>query len=334
MLAVVLADYEKHDLPSREQWWMEIGAILKVTSSDIAPQAEIDFVAEPAARVLVPRSQPALEGFDSQLQLAPPNPNLHDKFGQLRISRLRQHFSRVAQVEALAAQRKFLHWELCFSDVLARRGSFDLVLGNPPWVKVGWNEAGILGERNPLFAIRKISASDLATLRAEAFLHFDGLKAAWTSELEEAEGTQAFLSAVQNYPLLKGSQTNLYKCCLPLAWRLVGTRGVTALLHPEGPYDDPHGPDLREAAMSRLRAHFGFINELAASSADVHHRTKFGVNVYGPPRWLQLSTTWRTYLPQRPSTFAICMIALVPSKGSRPKRVNGILPAIEIGSSS
>ena len=274
---------KSNDLPSREQWWMEVGAMLEGNIVDIAPQAEIDFVAEPAARVLVPRSQPALEGFDSQLQLAPPNPNLHDKFGQLRISRLRQHFSRVAQVEALAAQRKFLHWELCFSDVLARRGSFDLVLGNPPWVKVEWNEAGILGERNPLFAIRKISASDLATLRAEAFLHFDGLKAAWTSELEEAEGTQAFLSAVQNYPLLKGSQTNLYKCCLPLAWRLVGTRGVTALLHPEGPYDDPHGPDLREAAYGRLRAHFGFINELPLF-ADVHHRTKFGVNVYGPPR--------------------------------------------------
>jgi hypothetical protein len=45
-------------------------------------------------------------------------------------------------------------------------------LGNPPWLKVEWNEAGILGERNPVFAVRKISASDLAKLRAEAFAHF------------------------------------------------------------------------------------------------------------------------------------------------------------------
>ena len=67
----------------------------------------------------------------------------------------------MTQVEALAARRRFLHWELCFADVLARRGGFDLVLGNPPWIKVEWNEAGILGEKNPLFAIRKFSASEL-----------------------------------------------------------------------------------------------------------------------------------------------------------------------------
>jgi hypothetical protein len=66
-----------------------------------------------------------------------------------------------------------LHWDLCFADILLQRGGFDLILGNPPWLKVEWNESGILGERNPVFAIRKISASDLTkAARSEAF---DGL---------------------------------------------------------------------------------------------------------------------------------------------------------------
>lgn len=112
-------------------------------------------------------------------------------------------------------------------------------MGNPPWLKVEWNEAGILGERNPVFAVRKISASDLAQLRAEAFAQFPGLQADWTDELQEAEGTQNFLNAMQNYPLLKGVQTNLYKCFMPLAWSLTSAQGVAGLLHPEGPYDDP-----------------------------------------------------------------------------------------------
>ena len=77
---------------------------------------------------------------------------------------------------------------------------------------VEWNESGVLGERNPVFAVRKISASDLAKLRAEAFNSFPGLKADWTDELQEAEGTQNFLNAVQNYPLLEGMKANLYKC--------------------------------------------------------------------------------------------------------------------------
>ena len=99
---------------------------------------------------------------------------------------------------------------------------------------------------------------------------YPGLQDAWTAELEQAEATQNFLNGTQNYPLLKGMQTNLYKCFLPLGWRLSGSHGVAAYLHPEGPYDDPKGGALREALYPRLRAHFQFINELQLF-AEVHH---------------------------------------------------------------
>lgn len=296
------------DLPSREQWWMEVGAILEGNVVEMETQRGLDLMptAPEAPQVLVPEVQPAFEGFETQLPLSQPTggakpPNLHDKFGQLRISKLRQHFARVAVVEGIAEQRRFMHWELCFADVLlgARSGAdgrpgggFDLILGNPPWLKVEWNEAGILGERNPVFAVRKISASDLAKLRAEAFTQFPGLQADWLQELEEAEGTQNFLNAVQNYPLLKGVQTNLYKCFMPLAWGLGSVQGVAGLLHPEGPYDDPKGGNLREAVYARLRRHFGFVNELQLF-AEVDHHTKYSVNIYGTaqtaPRFDQLA---------------------------------------------
>ncbi|WP_300554534.1 class I SAM-dependent DNA methyltransferase [Limnohabitans sp. Rim8] len=274
-------------LPSREEWWLEVGAILEGNIVDIGQQPGLDLIpTEPEApQVIFPEVQGSLDGFETQLPLsqAADQPNLHDKLGQLRIGKLRQHFPRIALVEAVATNRKFMHWELCFADVLLQRGGFDLILGNPPWLKVEWNESGILGERNPVFAVRKISASDLAKLRAEAFDQFAGLQQAWTEELQEAEGTQNFLNAVQNYPLLKGVQTNLYKCFMPLAWNLNSAKGVSALLHPEGPYDDPKGGGLREALYSRLRRHFQFVNELALF-AEVHHLTKYSVNIYGPPQ--------------------------------------------------
>ncbi|MBP7544619.1 MAG: class I SAM-dependent DNA methyltransferase, partial [Acidovorax sp.] len=255
---------QSHALPSREQWWMEVGAILEGNVIDVTPQAGFDFqpgTPTSAQTVVIPEVQPSLDGMETQLPLAQAAaPRLHDKLGQLRISKLRQLFSRIAVVEGIAAQRRFMHWELCFADVLLGAGpgaagragaGFDLILGNPPWLKVEWNEAGILGERNPVFAVRKISASDLAKLRAEAFAQFPGLQADWLQELEEAEGTQAFLNAVQNYLLLKGVQTNLYKCFMPLAWGLASAQGVAGLLHPEGPYDDPKGGALREAIYAR-----------------------------------------------------------------------------------
>lgn len=284
---------QSHALPSREQWWMEVGAILEGNVIDVTPQSGFAFqpgTPTSAQTVVIPEVQPSLDGFATQLPLAESAaPRLHDKLGQLRISKLRQLFGRIAVVEGIAAQRRFMHWELCFADVLLGAGpgaagraggGFDLILGNPPWLKVEWNEAGILGERNPVFAIRKISASDLAKLRAEAFAQFPGLQADWLQELEEAEGTQAFLNAVQNYPLLKGVQTNLYKCFMPLAWGLTSAQGVTGLLTPEGPYDDPNGGGLREALYQRLAAHFQFQNEFKLFP--IGNRNKFGINIYGP----------------------------------------------------
>jgi hypothetical protein len=272
------------DLPSREQWWMEIGAVIEGNIVDVAAQPTINFASEPEVDVLIPNPQPTLQGFDSQLRLATVGADaaLHDRLGQLRISRVRQQFPRVAVVEAVAIIRRFMHWELCFSDVLSRRGGFDLVLGNPPWIKVEWNEEGILGETNPIFAIRKISASDLMKLRSDAFDQFVGLQAAWTAELEEAEGAQNILNATQNYPLLRGVKANLFKCFVPLGWRLVGLRGVVGYLHPEGPYDDPDGGRLREALYPRLRCHFQFQN--AFKLFPIAHRMKFSINVHGPSR--------------------------------------------------
>jgi hypothetical protein len=102
-----------------------------------------------------------------------------------------------------------MHWELTFADIFSQRGGFDLVLGNPPWLKVEWNEAGILGEAKPLFAIRKFSATELAPERAKAFDEFPRLQADWTAELEEAEATQNFLNGTQNYPLLRAESQPL-----------------------------------------------------------------------------------------------------------------------------
>jgi hypothetical protein len=112
---------ESSRLPSREEWWMEVGAILEGNVVDIAPQTTLDLMpAAEAPQVLVPGVQPTFEGFETQspLQHAADLTNLHDKFGQLRIKRLREHFPRVPVVESIVALRRFMHWELCFADVL------------------------------------------------------------------------------------------------------------------------------------------------------------------------------------------------------------------------
>ena len=59
-------------------------------------------------------------------------------------------------------QQHFHHWELIFSEILgpAIEGQvepphgFDLMFGNPPWMKVTWNDAPLLSEYDPLLGVR------------------------------------------------------------------------------------------------------------------------------------------------------------------------------------
>ena len=81
------------------------------------------------------------------------------------------------------------------------------------------------------------------------------------NEYESMSGIQNFLNAVENYEALKGQQTNLYKCFIPLVYMIGNNKAVSALLHPDSVYDDPEGGALRENIYSRLRKHFMFANE-------------------------------------------------------------------------
>lgn len=273
------------DLPDRDAFLMEIGLLLSGDIRETSPvQAEMDFStpAKEGAAAFGGQINLPMDGAQIQLGLGDvqtEKPRVTNRQGQLRIESLFKHFPRLLLVHELAEHHHFFHWELTFADIFARRGGFDLILGNPPWIKVEWQEAGVLGDFNPLFVLRNFSAAKLAKEREAAFGKWPALRQAWFAELEQAEGTQSFLNAVQNYPLLKGMQTNLYKCFLPQAW-MVGRRdGVSGFLHPEGIYDDPKGGIFRAAVYQWLRAHFQFHNELSLF-AEVDHHMKFSINIF------------------------------------------------------
>lgn len=178
----------------------------------------------------------------------------------------------------IAEKNHFMHWGLEFADLFAERGGFDLIIGNPPWVKMTWNEQSVFSDKYPMFAVKKLTAAETARHRVEALknpimyeLYFD--------EFESMSGTQSFLNASQNYLDLKGQQTNLFKCFLPQAWMFCGNLGVSAFVHPDGVFNDPNGGFLREKLYSRLRKHFQFTNELKLFP-EVDHHMGYSLNVY------------------------------------------------------
>lgn len=176
------------------------------------------------------------------------------------LDNLCQIFPRLDMVRQIAEQNHFMHWELEFADLFAERGGFDLIIGNPPWILVGWNEQGVLADSNPMFAVKKLSATETTRHRDEALADPE-TRALYFSEYESTAGQQNFLGALQNYPDLIGMKTNLYKCFLPQAWMFDNRGGVSAFVHPDGVYDDSKGGTLRRKLYPKLRYHFQFQNE-------------------------------------------------------------------------
>lgn len=204
-------------------------------------------------------------------------------------------FPRLALVRDIAEQNRFMHWELEFADLFAERGGFDLVIGNPPWIKLTWEEQSLLADKQPLFAVKKMTATQVANER-EIVLKKESVKQAYYDEFAITTGQQNFLGKKQNYPDLQGA-VNLFKCFLPQAWMYNKKDGVSAFVHPEGVYDDPKGGALREKLYPRLRKHFMFANERKLFP-EVHHHTTFSLNVYGGPLPVSFDTVSNLYDPR------------------------------------
>lgn len=276
-------------LPTRQEFFMELSLILEggisatVKKNQAIGQMEIQY-----------DEHGQFKGFGTQgSELANEVQSQINGLGVVNLEQIRNLYPRLQVADDIAKQQRFMHWELEFADLFYERGGFDLVIGNPPWIKVEWNEQALLADYEPLFAVRKFSAAQIIGERKEAF-EIANVYKEYLQEYSGIEGTKSFLNSVQNYIELIGQQTNLYKCFLPLAWR-VGV-GVSAYVHPEGIYDDPKGGALRERVYARLRKHFMFANERKLFH-EVDHHTQFSLNVYGGPQDVSFDSISNLYDP-------------------------------------
>ena len=203
----------------------------------------------------------------------------YGKYGAVNLDQLRADFPRLRIANEIAEQQHFFHWELEYSDVFESRGGFDLMLGNPPWILLEWNEQAVIGDTQPQFIIKKLSAAETSSIRDSALKDLR-TREEYFAEYVSIVGQQCFMSAVQNYKLLKGMKTNLFKCFLPQAWDFGHQEGISAFVHPDGVYDDPNGGQLRAFVYQRILLHFQFSNEYKLFEG-VHHSTIFSLNVYG-----------------------------------------------------
>jgi hypothetical protein len=183
-------------------------------------------------------------------------------------------------------QQNFHHWELVFTEILGPAfkdqkyapNGFDLMFGNPPWIKVTWNDAPLLTEFEPLLGVREAKSAKFNSERPK-LLENEERKVNYRDRFEQEEGSSMFLNDKTLYPALAGVQTNLYKNFIERSWDLLGIFGKAGLLHPQNTFDDPNGGNFRGQYLNRLKLHLHFKNELLLFK-DVDHTRDFCINIY------------------------------------------------------
>ncbi|MFK7946622.1 MAG: type II restriction endonuclease subunit M, partial [Saprospiraceae bacterium] len=266
-------------LPTYNEFLKDIETILSTEMKQKIAEIPTDLFGNPLPQDLFSSGQNLLQESRNEAKK-----NIVDKIIQettdAKASNVFQESKRINLVQQYAKTHRFFHYHLEFLEVFKERGGFDVIVGNPPWVKLQFDEKGIISEDFPEVMIRKTSSSQVRKKLPTYFEQKPNLKKTYIEEYSETESAATFLNAVQNYPLLQGQQTNLYKCIIENGFALTAPQGMIGLVHPEGIYDDPKGQPLRKAIYPRLKYHFQFQNAFNLF-AEVAHREKYSSNIYG-----------------------------------------------------
>jgi hypothetical protein len=213
------------------------------------------------------------------------------RFGRASVAEVTARHPWLAACRTIAHTQGFFHWELEQAGVFAD-GGFDVQIGNPPWVRLDWEEPSSLAEYDPWWGVTDLTttADSIKRSRRREVLAASEASAAVARDRAEIAGLSVLLGADSREPDLRGIRTNLYMVFMTNTWRRAGRSGVVGLLHPEGHFVDPKAGRLRSATYGRLRRHWHFENEGEKLFPDVANSREFGVNIYASqsrPAFLQ-----------------------------------------------
>lgn len=170
--------------------------------------------------------------------------------------KLAERFPWLTVATQITEQRGFFHWELDFAHIFSSPAAgFDLQLGNPPWVRPRWEQDTILAEHDPWFTLTEKPSAEQWQTRKSSLVKRDEVRHDFLTELAANTSTVAFLSSTTTYPLIAGTQPDLYRAFMCRVWANLGHRGTAGMLHPDTHFEGVREGPLRAAAYKRLRVH-------------------------------------------------------------------------------
>ncbi|MGA5095950.1 class I SAM-dependent DNA methyltransferase [Streptomyces lavendulocolor] len=255
---------------------------------EVIPLANLDDWLDFAEALLGTHDVPAeslVASFDSLGDLERYEDELPDWMGMDRSYWLEGRFPWVGVAGDVAKRQGFFHWELEYAQVFAGRGGFDLQVGNPPWVRPQWREDLVLAELEPWFVLtEKPSAADWLLRRQELLDPREQHRNFPLTELAVHAGSIATLGSPASYPLLVGTQGDLYRAFMAQVWLHLAPSGNAGLIHPDTHFGGVREGAIRAAAYRHLRVHAHFVNSSNWAFEDLNRSQEFAMHIYGTAR--------------------------------------------------
>ncbi|MFI9585362.1 class I SAM-dependent DNA methyltransferase [Streptomyces sp. NPDC052236] len=247
----------------------------------VIPLAGLDDWLDFAESLLGTQEVPAdslVSEFESLTELTPYEDDLPDLMGMDRAHHLEERYPWAGVARDVAVQQGFFHWELEFAQVFGR-GGYDLQVGNPPWVRPTWREDLVLAELEPWFALTEKPSVTEWRLRKQRVLNQSRNALDYCLDALAANfGSVTFFGAPSTYPLITGTQPNLYRAFMCQTWSHLRSVGSIGLVHPVTHFTGAQEGRFRAEAYKHLRFHAHFMNSLFLF--DIRDRNEFSINIY------------------------------------------------------
>ncbi|MDI9886406.1 class I SAM-dependent DNA methyltransferase [Streptomyces sp. HNM0645] len=206
---------------------------------------------------------------------------LPEWMGMDRFQLLEERFLWAGAARDVAKAQGFFHWELEFAQVFAR-GGFELQVGNPPWVRPRWQEDLVLAELEPWFVLEeKPSLAEWRQRKEESLATSADSREFFLIELATHSGSVATLGSPATYPILVGTQGDLYRAFMARVWQQASLSGSAGLIHPDTHFGGVREGGIRAAAYRHLRVHAHFVNSANWAFEDLSRSQEFGMHIYG-----------------------------------------------------
>jgi len=147
------------------------------------------------------------------------------------------------EIRRLAEEYQFFHWHLAFPDVFRVTdkaeepedgqtgwiGGFDVVLGNPPWERLQFEEQDFFSERDPRIYAEPSQAKRRRMIKELQETNIS-LYQDWSEARRQVEAEANFLRASGRFPLSAKDKFNLYAVFSELVLNLYNARGRVGVI--------------------------------------------------------------------------------------------------------